>query len=183
MKLIKKRIKITSPLSSFYKGFNMKKRFNEEKNQLLLNSTQFNIYKNLEKELKKYLKILNYLLKTKSIPYTLMILNTTHECIDKLKKHIRSTDILLKIPNIQNHYIIILQNTDTNRAITLGSRISSLIQREFMINEQNFYNQIKIFGIEKEPIKSYKLAYEIALNIDEKPTNKEQNLWEVIKKY
>jgi len=161
----------------------MKKRFNEDKNKLILNSKQFEIAKNLQDELKKYLKILNYLLETEKIPYTLMVLKTTHECIDKIKDHIRNTDILFKIPNIENHYVIILQNTNTNRAIKLGSRISSLIQRDFMLNKLIFFNQIKIFGIEKKAIKPFKLAYEIALEMNENVLDEEENIWKVIKRF
>jgi len=161
----------------------MKKRFNEDKNKFLLNSKQFETAINLQKELEKYLHVLNHLLKTESIPYTLMLLKTTHECVDMLKKHIRNTDILFKIPNIENHYVIILQNTDTNRAIKLGSRFSSLLQRDFMLNKLIFFNQIKIFGIEKTPIEPYLLAYEMAIEMDENIIEDKENLWKVIKKF
>ncbi len=161
----------------------MKKRNSEEKNRFLLTQEKFKISTSLKKELNKYIKTLNYLLKEKSIPYTIMILKTTQDCIKELRNNIRSTDIVFKIPKTTNYYAIILQNTSINNAIEVGSRISSLVKREFMINKKVFFNQIALFGIEQKSIKASILAYEITLYLDKKEIKNDENLWKIIKRF
>jgi GGDEF domain-containing protein len=110
-----------------------------------------------------------------------MILKTNISCINEIRENIRKTDLVFKMP-IENYYIIILQHTNITTAIQVGSRISSLIKREFMLKKEITYHQMALISVESK-VKIKDVIYEILTSIDKNKLDKnEKDLWKKIKK-
>ncbi len=158
----------------------MKRRTIDKISITLLNQKEFELLTQLKNLLKEQLRILLHLVKSRNIPFTIMILKTTNECINEIRKNIREYDLVFQIPNKENHYLIILQNTNITNAIEIGSRLSSLIKREFIIKKEIIYNQIALISIQ-EPIEIEEVLYQIVTSLKQTTIDKsEKQLWEKI---
>lgn len=158
----------------------MKRRTIDKISITLLNQKEFELLTQLKNLLKEQLRILLHLVKSRNIPFTIMILKTTNECISEIRKNIREYDLVFQIPNKENHYLIILQNTNITNAIEIGSRLSSLIKREFIIKKEIIYNQIALISIQ-EPIEIEEVLYQIVTSLKQTTIDKsEKQLWEKI---
>ena len=161
----------------------MNKRKNETLNQYLLNRQETKILISLKKRLYEYLEILNHLYELKKIKYSLIIIKSSEESIKETVSYIRKTDIFLKIPYIKNHYIIILQNTDCKSAIQLGSRLTSLIKRIFILNKKNISHKISLISFESQPPNILDICYEIIQIIKKFKENTGDDYWVEIKRF
>ncbi len=158
----------------------MKRRTIDKISITLLNQKEFELLTQLKNLLKEQLRILLHLVKSRNIPFTIMILKTTNECISEIRKNIREYDLVFQIPNKENHYLIILQNTNITNAIEIGSRLSSLIKREFIIKKEIIYNQIALISIQ-ELIEIEEVLYQIVTSLKQTTIDKsEKQLWEKI---
>jgi len=161
----------------------MKKRKNEEKHQFLLEEKEFKIFISLKRRLKEYLELLNQLYESKKIKYTIMIIKASEKSIKETLDNIRKTDIFLKIPYIQNHYIIILQNTECKAAIEVGSRLTSLINRTFMIHKKNISHKVSLISFEQTPPSLTEICYEIIYIIKKFKEDTGDDYWVEIKRF
>jgi hypothetical protein len=162
----------------------MNKRKNESLNQYLLTKTEFKILHSLKRRLEDYIETLNYLYQTKKVKYTIIIIQASEKSIKETLSNIRKTDIFLKIPYIQNHYIIILQNTECKPAVQFGSRLTSLINRTFMLNKKQIRHKISLIAFENEPPKIMDICYETVQIIKKfKETTDNDDYWVEIKRF
>ncbi|ACM92461.1 hypothetical protein NAMH_1255 [Nautilia profundicola AmH] len=161
----------------------MNKRKNEALNQYLLDEKEFKIFISLKKRLEEYLEVLNYLYEIKKIKYTMIIIKSSEKSIKETLNYIRKTDIFLKIPYTQNHYIIILQNTECKSAVQFGSRLTSLINRTFMLNKKNITHKVSLISFEKIPPKSIDVCYEIIHILKKFKEKSSDDYWVEIKRF
>ncbi|GAB6073896.1 hypothetical protein [Nautilia lithotrophica] len=161
----------------------MNKRKNEALNQYLLDEKEFRIFISLKKRLEEYLEILNYLYELKKIKYTMIIIKSSEKSIKETLNYIRKTDIFLKIPYTKNHYIIILQNTECKSAVQFGSRLTSLINRTFMLNKKNITHKVSLISFESQPPNILDICYEIIQIIKKFKENTSDDYWVEIKRF
>jgi len=161
----------------------MNKRKNEDLHQFLLEEKEFKIFISLKRRLKEYLELLNQLYESKKIKYTIMVIKASEKSIKETLSYIRKTDIFLKIPYIPNHYIIILQNTECKAAIEVGSRLTSLINRTFMINKKQISHKVSLISFEKEPPSLVEICYEIIYIIKKFKEDTGDDYWVEIKRF
>ncbi len=160
-----------------------KKRKNEDLNKYLLSNKEFKIYIALEKKLAPHIRLLNYLFENKKIKYSIMIIKATEKSIQETTSYIRKTDIFLKIPYTSNHYLLLLQNTDSKAAIQFGSRLTSLINRTFLINKKTISHKVSLIAFEKTPPTLVNLTYEILLLIKKFKEKNGEEHWVEIKRF
>jgi hypothetical protein len=161
----------------------MNKRKNENLNQYLLDEKEFKIFISLQKRLGEHLELLNYLFETKKIKYTIMIINASEKSIKETLTNIRKTDIFLKIPYTQNHYILLLQNTECKSAVEFGSRLTSLINRTFMLNKKSISHKVSLIAFEKNPPKTIDVSYEILYIMKKFKEKTGDDYWVEIKRF
>ena len=161
----------------------MNKRKNDNLNQFLLNEKELKIYRSLLNKLDKYISLMNRLFETKNIKYSIIILNASEKSVKETKNNIRKTDIFFKIPFMPNFYILLLQNTECKSAVEFGSRLTSLINRTFMLNKKNISHKIALISFSSTPPTVIDVCYEI-LNIVKK-FNKDpkDDYWVEIKRF
>lgn len=161
----------------------MNKRKNESLNQYLLDEKEFKIFISLQKKLNEYLELLNYLYEIKKIKYTIMIIKASEKSIKETLSNIRKTDIFLKIPYTKNHYILLLQNTECKSAVEFGSRLTSLINRTFMLNKKNISHKVSLISFEKTPPKTIDVCYEILYIMKKFKEKTGDDYWVEIKRF
>jgi len=160
----------------------MNKRKNDNLYQYLLNTNEFKIYISLKKKLEDYINLLNLLFNEKNIKYSIIIIKASEKSIKETLENIRQTDIFFKIPYKKNFYILILQNTDSKAAIEFGSRLTSLINRIFMLNKKNISHKLALISFKSKPIKIEKLCYEIVSILRDFKNTQTENYWVEIKR-
>jgi len=160
----------------------MNKRKNEELNQYLLNEEEFKIFINLQQKLEKILEYLNHLYELKQIKYTIIVLKASQKSITETKSFIRKTDFFFKIPFTVNHYIIILQNTECKSAIEFGSRLTSLINRLFLLKKKNISHKISIISFKTKPPSLVEVCYEILFIMKKLAITDDNIYWSEIKR-
>ena len=161
----------------------MKKRKNESLNHYLLNEKEFKTYISLHKKLKEYLKLLNHLYESKGIKYSLILINASEKSIKETISNIRKTDIFIKIPYMQEHYLIILQNTESKSAVAFGSRLTSLINRSFMLNKKQISHKIALISFNNTPPNITEICYEIINIIKKFKNDPKDDYWIEIKRF
>jgi len=160
-----------------------KKRKNEDLNKYLLTEKEFRIYIALEKKLEPHIKLLNHLFEKKKIKYSIMIIKATEKSIQETISYIRKTDIFIKIPYTRNHYILLLQNTDSKSAIQFGSRLTSLINRTFLINKKTISHKVSLIAFEQTPPELVELTYEILSVMKKFKEKTSEDYWVEIKRF
>ncbi|WP_456478986.1 hypothetical protein [Nautilia sp.] len=160
-----------------------KKRKNEDLNKYLLDGKEFKIFISLQKKLKHYLELLNHLYETKNIKYTIMFIKSSEKSIKETLSNIRKTDIFLKVPYTQNHYILLLQNTESKSAVEFGSRLTSLINRTFMLNKKNITHKVALIAFGKKPPELIEVCYEILYIMKQFKENSGNDYWVEIKRF
>jgi hypothetical protein len=161
----------------------MKNRRNEEINEILFNKKEYKIFIALKKKIIDYVELLNYQYSSKNIPYSAMIIHASEDSMKETLQNIRKTDIFLNIPYIKNHYLLFFQNTDCKQAIKVGSRLTSLINRTFMLNKKNISHKVAIVSFEQNPPPVIDLCYEILLIIKKFKNENKDDFWVEIKRF
>ena len=160
----------------------MNKRKNDNLNRFLLNEKELKIYRSLLNKLDEYIALMNRLFETKNIKYSIIIINASEKSIKETRSYIRNTDIFLKVPYMQHYYILLLQNTECKSAVEFGSRLTSLINRNFMLHKKNISHKIALISFNTTPPTAIDVCYEI-LNIIKKFKNDPKNdYWVEIKR-
>jgi hypothetical protein len=161
----------------------MKKRKNEEVNEILFNKKEFKLFIALKNKISDYVELLNYHYETNKIPYTVMVIFATEESMKETLSNIRKTDIFLNIPHLRNHYLLFFQNTDCKEAIEVGSRLTSLIERTFMINKKNISHKVAVISFEEKPPSLLNLCHEIILVTKKFKQENSNDFWVEIKRF
>jgi hypothetical protein len=161
----------------------MKKRKNEQFDHYLLDEKEFKIFISLKKRLKEYLKLLNFLKETKNVKYTIMIIKASEKSIKETLINIRKTDIFIKIPYTTNHYILLLQNTECKCAVEFGSRLTSLINRTFMLNKKNIKHKVSLIYFDKKIPSLTQTCYEIVQTLKKFKEKDGDDYWVEIKRF
>jgi len=155
----------------------MNKRKNEEISKFLLTKKEFKLFIALKNKISDYLEILNYQYTKEKIPYSVMVLQASEKSIKETLSNIRKTDILLKIPYLPHHYLLFFQNSSCKDSIEIGSRLTSLIERTFMLNQKNISHKAALICFEENPPKILDLCYEIILTIKNIKNNDSNDFW------
>jgi hypothetical protein len=162
----------------------MKQRKNGEMDQFLLDEKEFKILNSLQKKLFPYLETLNFLYETKKIKYSIMIIQASEKSIKETLSNIRKTDIFIKIPYLKNHYILLLQNTECKSAVAFGSRLTSLINRTFMLNKKSITHKVSLMSFENNAPTLLEICYEtVRLIKNFKNEVKNDDYWIEIKRF